>query len=517
MNYSSIINTFKTPIWYMVSRLPEESTLGQLGKLAAASLALYYVSGKIYCAFFGPLRSIPGPFIDKFFYEPEGVLFSQIGKKCIRYLKYHEKYGPVVRVGPNTISVSDKGMLKQVLSTEDLEKGPVYSILQNPGNESMFDARDKSYHKNNRRMFSPAFSVKYINSIEPIMRTCTETMARKIDSEIKRTKGDGEFGTVDLWLLFQCLALDVIGESGFGTNFKTIEEDDHAIPKCLKENMNGAAYFVSHPWITLLIAITGFMTITPLATHMLEIVRDRVEGKTKRREDILQIIIDNERAKNGDKPLDIMRIARSTVMFVIVGSETTSNTTGFAIIELCRSPEAMKKLRDEIDAIEMPEGEVTFHQDQLKNLPYLNAVLNETLRLDSITAAGLERIATQDSVLGGSLFVPKGTIVNCNILSAHHRADYWPEPLSFIPERWLDGYEHKPALDAYHPFSSGSRNCIGKSYALNEMRHTIATIIKKYDIKPIPEEMESSKNICGFLTLTVRTGSFKVHLKPRSA
>ncbi|KAL0093833.1 cytochrome P450 [Phycomyces blakesleeanus] len=517
MNYSSILNILKAPVWYMVSHLPEENTLGQLGKLAAVSLAVYYASDKLYCAFFGPLSKIPGPFIDKFFYEPEGVLFSHIGKKSIRYLDYHEKYGPVIRVGPKTISISDKTMLKQVLVTEDLEKGPVYSILQNPGNESMFDARDKTYHKNNRRMYSPAFSVKYINSIEPIMRSCTEIMAQKINSDIERTKGDGEYGTVDVWYLFQCLALDVIGESGFGSNFNTVGDEDHPIPQCLKKNMNGAAYFVSHPWITLLIAMSGLMTITPLATHMLEIVKDRVEGRTKRREDILQIMIDNERAKNGDKPLDIMRIARSTVMFVIVGSETTSNTTGFAIIELCRSPDTMKRLRDEIDAIQLPEGETTFHQDQLKNLPYLNAVLNETLRLDSITASGLERIATQDSVLAGTVFVPKGTIVNCNILSAHRRADYWPEPLAFKPERWLPDYEHKPALDAYHPFSSGSRNCIGKSYALNEMRHTIAMIIKNYEIKPIPEEMEASKNICGFLTLTVRSGSFKIQLKPRSA
>lgn len=142
---------------------------------------------------------------------------------------------------------------------------------------------------------------------------------------------------------------------------------------------------------------------------MKKIIAERLAGGEKaRRNDILQILIDTQQANDPEERLSDGSIAQETVLVLIAGSETTSNTTGFAFIELMKNPEMFAKLRQEIDAVEFEDGQKLFTHEQLKNLPYLNAVINETLRLDAISAGGLERMPDQDIVLDGRLFVPKG-------------------------------------------------------------------------------------------------------------
>lgn len=141
---------------------------------------------------------------------------------------------------------------------------------------------------------------------------------------------------------------------------------------------------------------------------MKEIILERLTGGEKaRRNDILQILIDTQHATDQEDRLTADAIASETVLFLVAGSETTSNTSGFAVIELLRHPDKLAKLRAEIDQVPLEDGEI-FKHEQLKHLPYLNAVINETLRIDWIGTGGIDRIAERDVLLGGKLFVPKG-------------------------------------------------------------------------------------------------------------
>ena len=142
---------------------------------------------------------------------------------------------------------------------------------------------------------------------------------------------------------------------------------------------------------------------------MKKIIVERLEGGEKaRRNDILQILIDTQHLNDTEERLSNASIAQETVLFLIAGSETTSNTTGFAFIELMKNPKMFAKLRQEIDSVEFKQGQKLFTHEQLKHLPYLNAVINETLRLDSIVVGGVERMPDQDIVLDGRFFIPKG-------------------------------------------------------------------------------------------------------------
>lgn len=118
-------------------------------------------------------------------------------------------------------------------------------------------------------------------------------------------------------------------------------------------------------------------------------------------------MIDVQHAADSDDSLTAESIMSETVLFLIAGSETTSNSIGFAIINLLRNPDKLKKLYQELDSVEMEQNQTVFHHEQVKHLAYLNAVIHETLRVDSIAAAGLSRRAPKDTMLGGRVFLPK--------------------------------------------------------------------------------------------------------------
>ncbi|ORY97309.1 cytochrome P450 [Syncephalastrum racemosum] len=493
-------------------RLPSQVTTSPkgTGKTLAACLLAYFIFSKLYMAYLGPLKDIPGPIILKFISvgrimkdDPPGTFWKQL-------LGLHDRYGTVVRIGPTGVSISDKDMLKQTLVKEDLPKGETYARLQRQ-NRNLFNMTSKAEHKQRRRVLAPAFSMKYLSSLEPFMHQTTEAMLRRIDQEIEATMDKDGYGTVDLWILLQCLAIDIIGETAFGQTFHMLENSDHFVP----------ATIASHPFLGPIRALFSFSSVLKdvfkLRLFMRTIVEDRIKSGEPRN-DILKILIDSQKARDAEDRLPVQAIANETVLFLIAGSETTSNTTGFAMIHLLEEPAILARLREEIDQVPLEEGEIVFKHEHLKHLPYLNAVIHETLRLDVIAAGSLDRKAEQDTVLGGRLMVPKGTTVLLNIMHAQTNEAYWPQAHRYIPERWLDdAKEHMLSADpeAFYPFSLGSRNCIGRNFAMQEMRLAIATLIKYYDFKSIPQEHDHAKDRRAFITLGVAKNSFKAQIKRR--
>ncbi|KAL0087814.1 cytochrome P450 CYP5313 [Phycomyces blakesleeanus] len=496
-------------IFYIQHNVP----IIQLGKAAISLLAMYYMSNKIKCALFDPLNNIPGPFYRRFFPH-----FGNIGLKSGERFRlteyYHRKYGHVVRVGPDALSVSDKDIIKQILVIDDFEKGPAYSRLQNGGEASMLDLISKDLHRRRRRAISPAFSTKYIKSLEPFFASSVESLIKKIDSEIEKTKGNEEFGTIDIWHITKCMALDVIGETAFGGTFNMIDNDDHIVPSTILKLMKILEFVISYPWVTKIPFLKRNKRIPQLSNFVKNLIKSRLESNVKR-DDILQILVDTMEAEDKRDRLTEYEIITETILFLVAGSETTSNTIGFALIEMCRNPDSLEKLFIEIDGVDLDGGSNVFNQNQLKNLPYLNAIIKETMRLNTMPANGLERMVTRDIILKGDIFVPKGTKVRCNISVAQVHPEYWSNPSAFKPERWLEDSNEKASPSAYFPFSAGSRNCIGKDFALNEMRLVLATLIKHYYIEPIPEQMVAAMEKRHYLTLTIASSSFKIRMKRR--
>ncbi|KAF1799833.1 cytochrome P450 CYP5313 [Mucor lusitanicus] len=501
--------------------LSNRSNVETVGKITAISVATYVVADRLYQGFFGPLSSLPGPFWSKFIAFPRFLFNRPRGTSYQRVLSLHDKYGEVVRLGPTFVSIADKDMLKQILVTEDFPKAKIYDAFQKKGDHTLFSTTDAVWHKKRRRLVSPAFSIKYLNSMEPFMAKVAESLVHKIDSEIVLQGDKDSYASVDIWGLAQRLALDVIGETAFGQTFNMVENNDHFVPGAITDEMRATAVSVLYPLLAKLFLKNGGEPDPQLRKFMTDIIQDRLKnskGEAEQRKDILQFLINVQQTAEADDSLTVDSIISETTLFLIAGSETTSNSIGFAFIHLLQNPDKLKMLYQELDTVDFEPGQVVLHHDQIKHLPYLNAVINETLRMDNVAAAGIFRRVPKDTLLDGRVFVPKDTTLGCNILHAQINSKYWPHPHKFQPERWLEGNQNKSEasdLEAFYSFSVGTRNCIGKNFALQEMRLVIATLLKTYEIQPIEEEMKEAKERRHFITLTVPSCKFNIKIRRR--
>ncbi|KAL9539184.1 hypothetical protein PS6_011313 [Mucor atramentarius] len=446
---------------------------------------------------------LPSPIYDM----PTGTLFASLKK-------LHDIHGAIVRTGPKSISVADKNMIKQVLVHDDLPKGPIYATLRKSG-ETMLSTENRQVHKKKRKMAAHAFSIKYLNSLEPYMKGVSKSMIDQVQKDIQSTIDEEGYGTVDLWRIMSSTALDIIGETAFGETFHMLEDGTHPLPKLVMLRMKLAAYVSAYPSF-FKIFIKG---PSPKIMNFVKGIYEKRKNSGEKRDDILQALIDTQDDPDPEKHIETRELIRDIFLFLSAGSDTTGNTLGFALIELLRNLDKMEKLRQELDTLAFMEGTELFSNEQLKALPYLNGVIYETLRLRPVPGVGLQRRTEKEINLGGQLVLPKDIVVTANLYHAHNNNKYWPNASKFIPERWIPGeddYNQITDHDCLFTFSAGSRNCIGKNFALQELRLALANFFKYYEIKPIPKEMKEAENLRQYLTLTVAKGSFLAKVKRRT-
>lgn len=152
----------------------------------------------------------------------------------------------------------------------------------------------------------------------------------------------------------------------------------------------------------------------------------------------------------GDEGLEELEVISNAVTFLVSGTDTTASALTYLVWSVCRHPEVRLYLSEELD--ELPDG---FDDDHLRGLPYLNQVIEETLRLYPSVAGGLLRTVPRDGAEICGYWIPGGTIVSCQAYSMHRDPNVFPNPDIFYPERWA---EPSVAMkDAMMVWGGGSR------------------------------------------------------------
>jgi cytochrome P450 len=170
-----------------------------------------------------------------------------------------------------------------------------------------------------------------------------------------------------------------------------------------------------------------------------------------------------------------MRDELMTLMFA--GHETTAHTLTWAWYLLARNRDKLAKAQREIDET---IGRRPIGVDDLRELPYLEMCLKESLRrLPAVWIFARE--AQIDLRIGDYLF-PKGAILAISPLATGRNAKYYDEPMEYRPERWTREFERSLPKGAYVPFAAGPRVCLGKQFAMMEMRIVLGTLIQNVDI-----------------------------------
>lgn len=156
---------------------------------------------------------------------------------------------------------------------------------------------------------------------------------------------------------------------------------------------------------------------------------------------------------------------------------------------LLKTPTALSQLRQEIDAHAILGDNEVVTYASVKNLPYLRACLDESLRLLPPISGGLHRVTPPEGLTIDGQFIAGKTIVAVPIYTAHRNPDVFPEPEEYRPERWL-GEESKAMQASFIPFSAGARGCIGRNITYIEQMILMATLVHRYEFQFAREDFE---------------------------
>ncbi|KAL0426494.1 UNVERIFIED_CONTAM: Iridoid oxidase [Sesamum latifolium] len=161
------------------------------------------------------------------------------------------------------------------------------------------------------------------------------------------------------------------------------------------------------------------------------------------------------------------------------GTETTSGTIQWAMAELLRNPGSMRRLKTELYQVVSKSRPV--QEADLNELPYLQAVVKETMRLHPSLPLLLPRNAVQDTEFMGYI-IPKNTMVILNAWAIHRDPESWEDPLSFRPDRFLNSnIDNKGQHYELIPFGSGRRSCVGMLLGDRMICLTLARLIQAFD------------------------------------
>ncbi|GJQ70409.1 hypothetical protein Trydic_g22838 [Trypoxylus dichotomus] len=193
---------------------------------------------------------------------------------------------------------------------------------------------------------------------------------------------------------------------------------------------------------------------------------------------------------------------------VIAATDTTSTALAYTIQSLADNPEVQERAFREVESIYLQQSQYTTSISDLSKMNYLQAVIQETMRLYP-PVPYLTKQLTEDVEHDG-MILKKGLtiiIVNCEL---HRNPKYYTDPNKFIPERFLSEKTNDAHMFSYIPFSGGPRNCIGNKYAMLSMKTFLSKLLLNYEIISVDHKLVLQPEI----VLVSKTG-FKVRLRTR--
>ncbi|PVU97704.1 hypothetical protein BB561_000360 [Smittium simulii] len=408
-----------------------------------------------------PLKGIPGPWWSKFSFTP--YRFTLLRGYAESYsFELHKKYGPVVRVGPNHISL-DKGKdMKKILASYKYPKTDIYKSI-GFGIPTIFSTIDTDLSKSRRHYFGPAFLQSGLDTVEDlILQAGAVSLINKIGTEID--SGNGKY-QANYFKLLQNTTLDIIGILAFGKSFNAVSKGGHPIIEWVKNSMFETALKQGMPLFRIFPFLIGkkYQDSRKLMEFSIESARNRLDQiKNKKRDtnsvDLLQTIVD---AKNPDgSDLTEEQMAAEEVVILIAGMDTTSVTLTWLLHLYTLYPDVYSKVENEI-LENFPEKSNLITYKQVKEkLKYFVATIHETMRLTPAVNGILPRFSSSDGIQLSTHYIPKDVRMLLFLEGAGYDKDIWDHPNKFIPERFLGDKIHMSR--EIIPLSYGVRVCPGK-------------------------------------------------------
>ena len=354
-----------------------------------------------------------------------------------------------------------------------------------------FSSLPHDLHRMRRAAFAQYFSKQNIRRLEPVIRSRVD----KLYSRLKEAQKSGI--PINLRNAYSALTTDIISEYCFGNSFDALGKIDFApeyhdamiagsIPShTLKQFEWLFPLLDSFPfWLVKLLnpgIYTGLQSRLLYNKQITDLKEKRLHSPAsidkEASHSVFEAMLDSS-LPASEKSVE--RLTQEAQVFLPAGTLTTAHMLIRTTYELLANKPVLRKLMEELHA-ESSGSSSQFSLNRLERLPYLNAVVLEGLRLSYGVTHRLQRIAPDRSIQFHEWTIPLGTPVGMTSVLVHNNSDIFPEPQSFIPERWLPLDTEGQRLQKYLvAFSKGSRSCVGMNLANAEMLMTLAIVFEGF-------------------------------------
>ncbi|KAG2339037.1 cytochrome P450 [Suillus weaverae] len=431
------------------------------------------------------------------------------------YQQWATEYGPVFKVpgvfGQSKVILWDPKAISHFFARD------TWFYNQTPFNKIAVRATigrgvlwaDGESHKRQRRALNPAFSAAAIRSLTYVLHDAAHKTVIAWNSEIESNQGT-HCAVIDVQQWMNHISLDSAGIGILSHDFGALDGNDSDVLHVLNafsssSNVSNNLVILAQnfPFILKLpLPRTQFarrfsLIIGKICQEMLSRTRKEKEtgGAEQGDKSCLGLLLKAEKSGEnaGLTPQEALDEAR---VLLLAGFETTAVSMTWALVELAQNPGTQTKLRDEC----LEFGSTPSYDDLTNKLPYLDAVVNEVLRLHA-PLKEIPRSATQEDVIPlsepmrtaagnftESVCIPKGTVVVIPLAALNCSVSMWgPDAKTFKPSRWFEGdedtHEAREALHGYRhlmTFGDGARMCLGRLFALTEIKAVLFVLVRNF-------------------------------------
>ncbi|KAH7869953.1 cytochrome P450 [Lentinula edodes] len=481
-----------------------------------------------------PFWNIPGPKSNSFVLGHVcELLQNQVG---LTDFEWQENYGDVVRFkgsfGSDYLMISDPKALQRIFQTSGYRwrKTPQRREFSRLVAGKGLAWADGDVHKRQRKIMLPGFSAPEAKHLLPFFSSCAAALqlcSRWTDMLLASSEQCQVFNVAD-WI--SRATLDAIGQAAFDYDFGATNNQDTELSK-LYQNLMIKTFGTPSKTALLMLDLSRYIPLSVMefldnhnprfslihrvnnlahvtAKYLVDMKLGLLlEGKNKK--DIMSLLVkaNKEASQNPKLQLNEEELLAQMRVLLFAGHETSGTSLTFALFELVRNPELQTRLRKEIRNTERKiaeRGDVEVTAQDLESMPFLNAVVKETLRFHPV-AVHLFRVAVEDDVLPlmkpivattgeilQEVVVPKGTRIVGSIPAYNRHEDvFGSDAFTFNPDRWLNpGHvKNSVSLGVYAnlaTFSAGIRSCIGWRFAVLEMQAFLVELIKNFEFAATP-------------------------------
>jgi len=425
------------------------------------------------------------------------------------------EYGPIFKLtSPGGISavVSGVDLVSEICDDARFDKviSAGLSILaEGPVDAGLFTAHtdDPMWARAHGILMAP-FSMQAMRDYMPAMIDIADQLMYKWDR-----LNPGE--EIDVPADMTRLTLDTIALCGFGYRFNSFYRDTpHPFVQAMVRVLDETQSRQRQLPIQTRLKISAQRQFDEDQAFMADLVDDlirkrRAMGDAADKTDLLGRMITGVDKQSG-LALPDDNVRAQCITFLVAGHETTSGLLSFAIYFLMEHPEYLDRARQEVDRVLGGSLEPTF--DQVHELTYVRQVLDEALRLWP-TAAGFRRHAKEDTVIGnGRYAIPKDMPMMTLSPMLHRDTSIWGEDAEeFNPDHTTPERMSAIPPNAYKPFGTGMRACIGRQFALQEATLVLGMLLQRFELIKDPTYRLHTK-----VTLTVKPADFHIQVARRA-